>query len=97
MVPSGMRVPYLRPTLWLIITVWANQFGEVLGPVDRKHEVLLGVDLIEQLIGGISSVAPTRCVLEHQLAVGLCVQAGARANGAVAELEPNARSPRRAS
>ncbi len=64
--------------------------GQVFRPVDREDEILLGVDLPQPVDWRHEEAGADCCVLEHQLAVGCRMQAGAGADRAVLELEPAA-------
>ena len=70
--------------------------GEVLGAFDAEDEILLRVDLIEPIDRRRQQRRADRGVLERQRDVGLRVQAGARLDPAVAQLDPAAGRPRRA-
>ena len=85
-----MRVPNFSPADWLIITVCANQLVRSSGPSTESTKSFWALICCSQLIGGISSVGADGRVLEHQLAVGRGMQAGAGADVAVLELEPAA-------
>ena len=74
MLPSGIRLPNSSPADWLAMTVWANQLVEVLGPVDRELEILLGVDLVEPVDRRHQQVGAERGVLERERDVGVAAQ-----------------------
>src|SRR5262245_8233804 len=65
-----MRVPYLRPALWLIMMVWANQLVRSSGPSTESTKSFWALIWLSQLIGGISSVAPTAAFLNISLQSG---------------------------
>src|SRR5215475_5508216 len=65
-----MRVPYLRPTLWLIMMVWANQLVRSSGPSTESTKSFWALIWLSQLIGGISSEAPTAAFLNISLQSG---------------------------
>src|SRR6266700_5101109 len=70
MVPSSSLVPILRPTVWLIITVCANQLVRSSGPSTVRTKSFWALIWSSQLIGGMSSEAPIAAFLNISLQSG---------------------------
>ena len=64
--------------------------GQVLRTVDAEHEILLRIDLIEPIDRRRQQRRAGRGILEEKRDIGLRMQAGARCNLAVADLDPAA-------
>src|SRR6266481_750397 len=64
MVPSASRVPIFKPTLWLIMTVCANQLVRASGPSTVSLKSFCALIWSSQLIGGMSRPTPSAAVLK---------------------------------
>src|SRR6266545_68388 len=64
MVPSASLWPIFKPTVWLIMMVWANQLVRSSGPSTVSLKSFCALIWSSQLIGGIGRSAPRPAVLK---------------------------------
>ena len=65
-----MRVPNFQPAVWHIMMVWANQLVRSSGPSTVSLKSFCALIWSSQLIGGVSSEAPTAAFLKESVMSG---------------------------